>query len=183
MKIYISFGHSQGHKINGVVFDINCLAEIECETHAEGREKAFALFGDKFFTDYSEETAKHQDTLKFFPRGIIPVGPDSQLDIPSGRKLRDKGIERATNNAERKNPGWISDAYHYLEAYPHKVFMAEDVRVWAHKNGLQKPPHARAWGSVMVRGKKNGLIKERGFQNVKNPKAHRTPCRVWEKVK
>lgn len=71
MKIYISFGQVHTHRINGKTFDCDCLAEIDCEDHSEGRKKAFDFFGDEFFTSYSELDA--QKSLHYYPRGIIRV--------------------------------------------------------------------------------------------------------------
>jgi len=71
MKIYISFGQSHVHRVNGKVLDKDSLAEIVCDTHEHGRAIAFELFGDKFFTSYGEEGIK--DRLQWFPRGIIRV--------------------------------------------------------------------------------------------------------------
>lgn len=42
MKIYITFGQCHTHRVAGITFNIDCIAEIECSTHAEGRKTAFA---------------------------------------------------------------------------------------------------------------------------------------------
>jgi len=68
-KFYISFGQIHVHSVNGKTFDKDSLAEIEAETHGEARDIAFSLFGDKFFTSYTEKSLN----LEYFPRGIIPV--------------------------------------------------------------------------------------------------------------
>lgn len=69
MKIYISFGQTHTHSINGKTFDKDCLAAIEAPNHDEGRKIAFELFGPKF--SFSHE--KVDDILHYFPRGIIEV--------------------------------------------------------------------------------------------------------------
>lgn len=71
MKIYISFGQCHSHAVNGKTFDRNCLCEIECEEHGDGREIAFANFGDKFFTSYDE--AQLPEIIHHFPRGVVPL--------------------------------------------------------------------------------------------------------------
>ena len=73
MNIYISFGQSHTHRVDGVTFDCDVLARIKCETHKEGRERAFELFGAKFFTDYPEEKTYDEEFMSFFPRGILDV--------------------------------------------------------------------------------------------------------------
>lgn len=67
MKIYISFGQIHEHDVNGVTFDKDCLAEIECNNHEHGREIAFDLFGDKWFTSYEDIN----EVIRYFPRGPI----------------------------------------------------------------------------------------------------------------
>lgn len=68
MKIYISFGQEHVHRVNGTTFDCDCLCEIECIDHGEGREKAFEAFGPKFFTSYNEDQLGR--ILPYFPNGI-----------------------------------------------------------------------------------------------------------------
>lgn len=102
----------------------------------------------------------------------------NQLDIFESSRLRDKGMARAEENAGRS---WNDMAYNYLFGYikTHKEFMTEDVRV---ASNLPEPPSQRAWGSVVVRAKRNGLIVRNGYEMVKNPKAHRTPATLWRVV-
>ena len=71
MKIYISFGQCHVHTVNGNTFDKDSLCEIECASREEGRAKAFEVFGDKFFTDYSE--GQLPNILHYYPRGPIPL--------------------------------------------------------------------------------------------------------------
>ena len=72
MKIYITFGQDHIHKVNGITFDRNSVAEIGCKDYGQGREIAFELFGDKFFTSYNEEKIT-PELMSHFPRGIIKV--------------------------------------------------------------------------------------------------------------
>ena len=59
--------------------------------------------------------------------------------------------------------------------------MVEDVRE-ASKGVVPVTPSTRAWGGVVVRASKAGVIKRKGFKNVKNAKAHCTPATLWEVV-
>lgn len=106
-----------------------------------------------------------------------------QLDLFLGNKLRDEGISQSVDNANVKNNKWSESAYNFLVEYikTNKEFMAEDVRV-ASKGVVEDPPSNRAWGAIFVLAKKNKLIKSLGFQNVKNPKAHRTPATLWAAI-
>ena len=69
MKIYVTFGSAHYHEIDGVVYDRDCVAEIEAPDVATGREIAFEAFGPRFCTTYTEKTIKRE----FFRRGIIPL--------------------------------------------------------------------------------------------------------------
>lgn len=71
MKIFITFGQAHIHRIGNNIFDKDTVACIRCEDRSDGREKAFELFGDKFFTDYSEKEIL--ENLCFFPKGIIDI--------------------------------------------------------------------------------------------------------------
>jgi hypothetical protein len=64
--IYVSFGQAHVHKINGVIFDKDCIAAVE-----GGREEVFENFGPTFCTTYDEKEI--QRILHHFPRGIIKV--------------------------------------------------------------------------------------------------------------
>lgn len=105
------------------------------------------------------------------------------FDWAEGRRRRDDGIQRALDHAERTEPRWADRAHEALMEFiasHQSEFMGEHVRGWAHDTlGIPKPPHARAWGGVMARAAKQGLIVRVGFAPVSNPKAHCAPCSVW----
>jgi 5'-3' exonuclease len=92
-----------------------------------------------------------------------------------------EGIKKAIDNAELKCPGWKDQAIQFVKNYPITKFMAEDVRVWAYKNGLSKPPNDRAWGAVLRECVKLRVVSHIGYQKVDNPKAHGTPASLWMK--
>ena len=100
--------------------------------------------------------------------------------INDGSQLRDKGIKQAINNANDTHEKWSEKAYKFLTDYikSHHEFMTEDVRVASEKK-IPIPPSNRAWGGIVIRASKAGLISRVGFSNVKNVKAHRTPATVW----
>ena len=103
-----------------------------------------------------------------------------QLDIFLSQNLRDKGIQQAINHADQVKPLWSEQAYNCLLNYIryNDEFMTEDVRE-ASKHQLSEPPSARAWGGIIVKAVKCGLIYRKGFRNVSNVKAHRTPATLW----
>jgi len=100
--------------------------------------------------------------------------------INNGTELRDKGIKKALDNANNTHDRWSDKAYDFLLKYIkyQYEFMTEDVRV-ASEKAIPKPPSNRAWGSVILRASRSGLINRIGFANVKNAKAHKTPASVW----
>ena len=100
--------------------------------------------------------------------------------INNGAELRDKGIKKALDNANNTHDKWSDKAYDFLLKYIkyQNQFMTEDVRI-ASEKAIPKPPSNRAWGSVILKAAKSGLINRVGFANVKNAKAHKTPASVW----
>ena len=79
------------------------------------------------------------------------------------------------------NVQWSEEAFEFLKLFvsvSRGNFMAEDIR-YASKGIVPKPNSARAWGSIILRAKKEGLIKAMGYDKVKNETAHRTPAGLW----
>jgi len=98
----------------------------------------------------------------------------------NGTQLRDKGIKQALDNANDTHEKWSEKAYKFLVNYikSNNQFMTEDVRLASEKE-IPIPPSNRAWGGIVVRASKAGLISRVGFSIVKNAKAHKTPASVW----
>jgi len=107
----------------------------------------------------------------------------TELNLFSGEYLRDCGILQAQLSADNQTENWSGKAFDYLRFYikHNKQFMTEDVRI-SSEGIIEMPPSNRAWGGVIVRAVKSGLIKRIGFQNVTNPKAHKTPATLWESL-
>jgi len=72
MKIYITFGQVHIHRVNGKVFDKDCIAVIEADDEKSGRNLAFQYFNDQWFTSYTENNWKDYQ-LNYYPRGFIEV--------------------------------------------------------------------------------------------------------------
>ena len=100
--------------------------------------------------------------------------------INDGAQLRDKGIKQAINNANDTHEKWSEKAYKFLVSYikSQDEFMTEDLRLASEKE-IPKPPSNRAWGGIILRAVRAGLITRDRFSNVKNVKAHKTPATVW----
>lgn len=107
------------------------------------------------------------------------------FDIKQGETNRDAGIQQACNNADEKQPGWTDDAYGYLVefvAMSTGPFMVEQVGAYAEAQGLPYPPSKRAWGGVIKRAQKRGLVEHAGYDRVKNSNAHACIASVWRKA-
>lgn len=105
----------------------------------------------------------------------------TEMNFKSGEELRDEGIQKAIDNANEASPSWSEMAFKFLQGFAarNKEFMAEQVRE-ASLEQIPIPPSKRAWGAVIVRAAKCGLITRKGYRKVKNKKAHCTPATLWE---
>lgn len=105
------------------------------------------------------------------------------MDLLSGKDLRELGIYRAVSHANVAHDGWSDKAYKVLKDFIRFAdghpFMCEDVREYA-SSFIPEPPHKRAWGSIFVRARKDGIIKHYGFGQVTNPRAHRANASLWK---
>ena len=103
----------------------------------------------------------------------------------STRDLANEGMTRAVEHADRVEPSWSNRAYSILHDYAltHSEFMAEDVRVHAHKVlSLPQPPDPRAWGAVINSAVRNRIIIRDRYELTKVPPAHATPRPVWRSL-
>lgn len=108
-----------------------------------------------------------------------------QRELFTGQQLKQEGMQRATENADRTHEGWSEKALSLLKEFVCKTdggFMGEDVREYATAKGLDVPPSKRAWGNVMVTAKAKGIIRSVSIGPVKNPKAHNANATVWRRV-
>jgi hypothetical protein len=64
----------------------------------------------------------------------------------------------------------------------HGNFLTEDFRKYAETTDLPEPPSKRAYGSVIVRARKKGLIYKVGYGKPTNVLAHGTPATLWHAV-
>lgn len=113
---------------------------------------------------------------------IDPIPLFTAGDIKRGEQLRDEGIQRASDHAEREREEWNDAAYEYFVEYAttHDQFATEDVREHALRDGFEDAPDARAWGAVAARARREGLIIHSHFESARNAKKHRCPLRIWK---
>lgn len=111
-----------------------------------------------------------------------------QLDIltaiEEGEKLKEQGMERALESAEKVDPFWRVKALDIVKEFLNNhegEFLTEDIRAYAALKDFPLPPSARAWGGVINKAAFDGLIKKVRVDMVTNPKAHRCFANVWIK--
>jgi hypothetical protein len=108
-----------------------------------------------------------------------------QTEIFTGSQARDEGMNRAVDHANRVVEDWSERAYtelqNFLRSNPGE-FMCEDFRGWCAMIDFPLPPHARAFGGVIARAARAGLIKKAGIGQVKNVKAHCANANVWRRA-
>lgn len=110
---------------------------------------------------------------------------ETETDI--GRALAEAGGNAALDHADREEPGWSDQAEAHFTAFLagpgyDKPFMAEHVRAWAQKRGLAEPPDARAWGPILMRAARNGIIVKHGYGPAGNRTAHASPTTIWKRA-
>jgi len=101
------------------------------------------------------------------------------LNAEMSQRNKEHGMERSISTAGSL---WARDAYMHFYNYcveNGKPFMVEEIREYAERKGLAVPPSRRAWGSIVVKAKKNGWIEHVGYGQVSNPHAHRANASMW----
>ena len=109
------------------------------------------------------------------------MSTDVQLGLNWGAH---DGMKRAIAHAEREEESWGDRALLYLRAYlqhhpPHWRFITPDMRRWAVERGCKEPASNNAWGSVLYRARRLGLIVPDGYEQYGDGKMHTQPVRAW----
>ena len=98
------------------------------------------------------------------------------------------GIAQSATAQEARIPGWSDAALTLLRRYcavrkrrrfPGE-FDIENFRDYAAVRGLPEPHNASAFGNVMQRAAREGLIRFAGYRVPTNPTARGRPIRKWE---
>ena len=106
-------------------------------------------------------------------------------DLFDAKYLREQGINQAKEHADSVFQDWSDRAFEFLKEFislSEYPFMAEDVRTSADCN-IPEPPSKRAWGAVILKAAREGIIRRVGYRETQNPAAHRTPATLWEAVR
>lgn len=104
----------------------------------------------------------------------------AQFDFEAAEKARDYGIQKAVDHANAVNDNWSERAYDLLKEFinSNKVFKCEDFRMWC-CDKIEQPPSLRAFGGIIMKAAKAGLIEKVGIEAVSNVKAHMANAGVW----
>lgn len=100
-------------------------------------------------------------------------------------QLKLLGMAQAVDTTEQLCPNWAHQAYNKLVEFCdyfgyEYIFITETFREWAHNHGLPKPMHDRAFGQIMHRAAKQGLLQKVGFGKTSNPKSHAAYSTLWQ---
>ena len=114
----------------------------------------------------------------------------SQVVVPPTKRqlsnaARDDGISRAIAHADAVHPDWGDRAFAELHRYIAPMhagarLTGEEIREFAELHGVPRPPDKRAWGNVMLRAARAGLIRKIGWTTASDPKTHCNPISLWE---
>ena len=110
-----------------------------------------------------------------------PVLPGMQRTEPKepGVTERDLGMERVAVSA---GEAWMDHAYQVVRyvAQTHNEFTADHLHHAGAHLGLPQPPDPRAWGPVMMKARKVGIIVKTGkYKPSRRPTCHRRPIPVY----
>lgn len=101
------------------------------------------------------------------------------------QQLAEEGARAAAEHADRVHQDWTDRAIAMFKVYAEHFtdFLAEDVRVFAHSNGLPPAPDPRAWGHVARKAvSPERLVAVSGYRNTRIPPAHAGPRAVYRSL-
>ena len=116
-------------------------------------------------------------------------GPEEREDLPplfayaqsraASEARRDCGMARVQRSAEDREHGWEADAVSQVRehALAHEHFATEDVRA---RYGTPEGVNPKAWGPVMKRAQRDGIVEPDGFVIVNC--SNRSPRVRWRSL-
>lgn len=104
---------------------------------------------------------------------------------PTADELKELGITRAIEHADRVVESWSENAYRLFTDFCKTVteLKTEDARIYAESQGIEEPPTKRAWGAITLKAARAGVIIKKGVVYSTNPKCHMGFTTTWEVVK
>ena len=107
-----------------------------------------------------------------------------KFDYTENREIRDNAIQQGIDHANEVEENWASKAYSLLVKFLYEIktdFTSEDFRAYC-TDKLPPPPDQRAFGGIMMKASKQGLIKPTGqYREGINKQCHMNPKKVWIK--
>lgn len=80
---------------------------------------------------------------------------------------------------------WSEMAYNKLKEFVETTYkttyLAEEIRAWCYEHGLERPKNERAFGGIISRAVRDGVISFAGYEKVQNVKAHRCCAHLWKR--
>ena len=96
----------------------------------------------------------------------------TQLAIDFSRAERNEAMQRAVDAADGRVPKWSDVALEYVRLYAiqHRGerFIGRDVTQAAKAYGLESPANDKAWGAVLMRAAREGVIRKVGYAQDRN---------------
>lgn len=112
---------------------------------------------------------------------LEPVRWEALTDERKARRDAQAGIDMAVEAADRKHAGWSDTAYAFVELFvvQHKGenFTGHDIVEAAREKGVIAPPNEKAYGAVIQRAARAGLLKKAGYAPDEN--RHGNPVILW----
>jgi hypothetical protein len=102
-----------------------------------------------------------------------------------GRQLAEQGAQRAADHADRVCVTWTEEAAGWVQRVAGRgvPFICEEVRSEAERNGMPTPPDSRAWGAILIKAARDGVVRKTGiYRPGSNPISHYRPQAEWVKA-
>lgn len=92
------------------------------------------------------------------------------------------GIKKAEAAGNRAGIEWKNKAYDAFVEYAknHQTFTVEQVI--SDSFNVPNPPDKRAWGSIAIKAKKNGIVENAGWTRSLNKNKHGIPVALWKSL-
>ncbi len=102
------------------------------------------------------------------------------IDAVQAAERRDIGMASAAEHADAMAHDWTGRAlefFHEFAVNAKRPFLTEDVVSDWNANGFDAPPDGRAWGAVVRRAAKAGVISKVGYAPANT--SNRSPKVLW----
>jgi len=115
-------------------------------------------------------------------------------EVVEAKTNRDNAIQRAVEHADRVEVKWSDRAWGLFESYCEAltiaanngvgevVFRTEQFVSSAKSNGLPDPPDNRAFGAIILKAVKAGMITRVGYAPKTSKNCNCQPISVWKVV-